>query len=146
MNNKVFYLVYGIPGSGKSTYVEKHLKNKIVNIQHFEADMYFYFNKNNEYNFDFKKLSNAHNWCKRNCVKAMEKEVPVCVSNTSLTAKERKFYFEKAKEFNYLIYVHYCDNEFQNIHSVPPEKIQQMKNKLTKVTEEEIKKFNINFV
>ena len=44
MSDKVFYLVYGIPGSGKSTYVEKQIKNKFKQLQHFEADMFFYLN------------------------------------------------------------------------------------------------------
>ena len=55
MNKKIFYLVYGVPGSGKSTYVEKELKIKYKDLQHFEADMFFY-NKNGVYQFNPKKL------------------------------------------------------------------------------------------
>ena len=55
MDNKSFYLVYGVPGSGKSTYVERELKPFIKDLQHFEADMFFY-DKNGVYNFDFESL------------------------------------------------------------------------------------------
>lgn len=146
MSDKVFYLVYGIPGSGKSTYVEEQIKNKFKQLQHFEADMFFYLNESHTYNFDFKRLGSAHSWCKKHFVDAINQELPVCISNTSLTVKERNFYLKKAKEYNYKIYVHYCDNEFKNIHNVPDEKIQQMKTRLVKITEEEIKNFDIKFV
>ena len=99
MSDKVFYLVYGIPGSGKSTYVEKQIKNKFKQLQHFEADMFFYLNESHTYNFDFKRLGSAHSWCKKHFVDAINQELPVCISNTSLTVKERNFYLKKAKEY-----------------------------------------------
>lgn len=144
MNNKIFYFVYGVPGSGKSTYVEKELKTKYKNLQHFEADMFFY-NKNGVYQFNPKKLGLAHKWCQTKFIEAMKNGFPVCVSNTSLTPKEREVYFMKACAHNYEIHVHYCAGGFQNVHGVPEEKVEKMKNKLIPITEQEINEFKINF-
>lgn len=144
MNKKIFYLVYGVPGSGKSTYVEKELKTKYKDLQHFEADMFFY-DKNGIYQFNPKKLSFAHKWCQTKFIESMMNGVPVCVSNTSLTPKEREVYFTQATAYNYEIHVHYCDGGFQNVHGVPEEKVEKMKNKLVPITEQEINEFKIHF-
>ena len=144
MNKKIFYLVYGVPGSGKSTYVEKELKTKYKDLQHFEADMFFY-NKNGVYQFNPKKLGLAHKWCQTKFIEAMKNGFPVCVSNTSLTPKEREVYFTKATAHDYEIHVHYCNGEFQNVHGVPEEKVEKMKNKLIPITEKEISEFKIHF-
>lgn len=144
MNKKIFYLVYGVPGSGKSTYVEKELKTKYKDLQHFEADMFFY-NKNGVYQFNPKKLGLAHKWCQTKFIEAMKNGFPVCVSNTSLTPKEREVYFTKATAHDYEIHVHYCTGEFQNVHGVPEEKVEKMKNKLIPITEKEISEFKIHF-
>lgn len=144
MNKKIFYLVYGVPGSGKSTYVEKELKTKYKDLQHFEADMFFY-NKNGVYQFNPKKLGLAHMWCQTKFIEAMKNGFPVCVSNTSLTPKEREVYFTKATAHDYEIHVHYCAGGFQNVHGVPEEKVEKMKNKLIPITEKEISEFKIHF-
>ena len=176
MNKKIFYLVYGVPGSGKSTYVEKELKTKYKNLQHFEADMFFYnkngvyqfnpkklglahmwchlqhfeadmffYNKNGVYQFNPKKLGLAHMWCQTKFIEAMKNGFPVCVSNTSLTPKEREVYFTQATAHDYEIHVHYCTGGFQNVHGVPEEKVEKMKNKLIPITEKEISEFKIHF-
>lgn len=36
MDNKSFYLVYGVPGSRKTMYVEHELKPFIKDLQHFD--------------------------------------------------------------------------------------------------------------
>lgn len=144
MNKKIFYLVYGVPGSGKSTYVEKELKTKYKDLQHFEADMFFY-NKNGVYQFNPKKLGLAHKWCQTKFIEAMKNGFPVCVSNTSLTPKEREVYFTQATAHDYEIHVHYCTGGFQNVHGVPEEKVEKMKNKLIPITEKEISEFKIHF-
>lgn len=144
MDKKIFYFVYGVPGSGKSTYVEKELKTKYKDLQHFEADMFFY-DKNGIYQFNPKKLGLAHMWCQTKFIEAMKNGFPVCVSNTSLTPKERRVYFMNACAHNYEIHVHYCNGGFQNVHGVPEEKVEKMKNKLVPITEQEINEFKIHF-
>lgn len=71
------YIVRGLPGSGKSTYVLKNLHN----VLHFEADK-FYINDQHEYNFDSNLISVAHEWCFSNVVKALRDGHNVAVSNT----------------------------------------------------------------
>ena len=61
--NKLF-LVRGLPGAGKSTFV-KHLGDCV----HLEADMYFL--KNGEYVFNKDELKDAHLWCQNSCYVAL---------------------------------------------------------------------------
>jgi len=48
-------LVRGIPGSGKST-----LANRISDVLHFEADMFFVDRETGEYKFDGARIGEAH--------------------------------------------------------------------------------------
>ena len=131
------YLIIGIPGAGKST-----LANKIIAehpntiIKHYEADMYFI--RNGEYNFDPKKLFYAHKWCKTKAEQAMIDNYDVIISNTSLTPSERKPYIELAKKYNYDIEVITCNGNYNNIHNVPIETIERMKNKFIPYSQEEL--------
>lgn len=142
MNKKIFYLVYGVPGSGKSTYVERCVKTTYPDLQHYEADMFFY-NKLGKYEFNPRKLGMAHSWCQNMTRLAMKKGLPVCVSNTSLTPEERRPYFELANKYGYKIHVHRCYGEYENVHGVPKEKVVQMRKKLRSVSNEEIEMYNI---
>lgn len=143
MISKVFYLVYGAPGSGKSTFVEETLKKLHDDLKHYEADMFFY-DKNGEYKFNCKKLGFAHKWCQNKAYEAMKSGFPVCVSNTSLTPREREFYLKEAAKFGYKIYLHRCFGEFQNIHGVPEDKVKSMREKCSWVTKKELEMCNCN--
>ena len=131
------YLIIGIPGAGKST-----LANKIIaehpntTIKHYEADMYFI--RNGEYNFNPKKLFYAHKWCQIKAEQAMIDNYDVIISNTSLTPSERKPYIELAKKYNYDIDVITCNGNYNNIHNVPIETIERMKNKFIPYSQEEL--------
>lgn len=124
----IMYMIYGIPGSGKTTHARKIIQiyqDKNIPILHYEADMFF--EKDGKYNFNPKLLNAAHSWCKKMVKEAMENKIDVIVSNTSLTPKERKVYFKLAKLFDYEIQVISLNNTYPNIHGVPKEKIEIMK-------------------
>ena len=137
MNSKIFYLIYGAPGSGKSTFVEKNIKPNCKNLMHYEADMFFY-DMHGNYNFNPMLLNDAHKWCQNNVLYAMKCGNPVCVSNTSLIPKERSFYLKNAIKYGYKIYVHKCIGKYKNIHGVPKEKVDIMRNKCLSITNDEI--------
>lgn len=118
------YLIRGLPGSGKST-LAKNLLNSFTAYR-FEADMYFVDDYGN-YNFDANKLRFAHEWCKEQTRKHLDKDDTVIVSNTFTTIKELKPYFEIAKEFGITPIVIHCQNQFQNVHNVPEETLIKMK-------------------
>ena len=126
---KNMILVRGIPGSGKST-LARNLLNLPDNVmaRHYEADMYFLDDQGN-YNFDATKLYHAHKWCQNKTREALEENRTVVVSNTFTTVKELKPYFELAREFGIVPIVYLAQNQFNNVHGVPAEKLQQMRDR-----------------
>lgn len=130
----------GIPGSGKSTAAQKfkseNFEFKDANI--WEADMFFIDPKTNEYKWNKDELHLAHGWCKMKVCIDMNKEKPIIVTNTFLTPKERKPYFDLAKLHGYEIKVITCNGEFQNIHNVPIKTIEKMKRKFIPFSLEEL--------
>ena len=125
---KILYIVRGIPGSGKSTFA------KTLGGQHYEADMYFIDPTTGEYKFDGTKIKNAHAWCldrvKTDMTVAREK---IVVSNTFTQEWEIEPYFELAKEFGYKVFSIVVENRHDgiNVHNVPEDKIEQMKNRFS---------------
>jgi predicted kinase len=125
MNEKVLYIVRGLPGSGKSTFA------KSLGGKHFEADMYF-IDENGVYNFDFAKIKMAHNWCMIQTQKVMVDEEPkIVVSNTFTQEWEMDTYFKLAKENNYKVFSVVVENRHggKNEHGVPEDKLQIMKDR-----------------
>jgi len=125
---KILYIVRGIPGSGKSTFA------KTLGGQHYEADMYFIDPTTGEYKFDGTKIKNAHAWCldrvKTDMTAARDK---IVVSNTFTQEWEMEPYFELAKQYGYKTFSIVVENRHDgiNVHNVPEDKIEQMKNRFS---------------
>ena len=123
-------LVRGIPGSGKTT-LANILKDTLDKegmpaAYHFEADQYFVDEQGN-YNFDASELGAAHGQCLRKTREGLERGGTVIVSNTFTTIRELKPYFNLAKEFGIMPVVYLAQNQFNNVHNVPAEKLEQMR-------------------
>ena len=136
----------GVPGSGKTTAARKYrdeytLKHVGEDIQICEADDYFINQKTGEYKWDRRKLGAAHQWCLIQARINMTNGRDVIVSNTFLTPKERAPYFKSAKLHGYDVEVITCNGNYQNIHGVPEETIQKMKNKFIPYSEKELEIF-----
>lgn len=125
-------LLRGLPGSGKTTLGEVILhstqgsKPDVVS-----ADNYFIDDKGN-YNFDSTKLKEAHNNCQQICAERMRLEFSkVVVANTFTEEWEMKPYFDMAERYKYRIHTIIVENRHggKNIHGVPDEKLQQMKDR-----------------
>lgn len=131
---KNLILVRGIPGSGKSTLAKKILTSEMmVQIHgtafgHYEADMYFVDEQGN-YNFDASELGAAHSWCLRKTRETLEQNGTAVVSNTFTTIRELRPYFNLAKEFGIVPVVYLAQNQFNNVHGVPADKLQQMRDR-----------------
>ena len=114
-------------GSGKSTFA----KQLTANV--FEADHYFYDNDGN-YNFIASEIKDAHKECQDNVRIAMESSIPkIAVSNTSTQEWEMEPYFELAKKYGYKVFTIIVENRHggTNVHNVPEDKIEQMKNRFS---------------
>jgi uridine kinase len=125
-------LLRGLPGAGKTTLGEVMLQSNQGNRPDvISADNYFMDDKGN-YNFDPTKLKEAHNNCQQICADRMRLEFSkVVVANTFTEEWEMKPYFEMAERYNYRIHTIIVENRHggENIHGVPKEKLQQMKDR-----------------
>lgn len=127
LNCPTIYLITGVSGSGKTTYALK-LKEERGIKYHYEADMWMV-NGIGSYYFDYRRLEYCHLQCFNATEKALLNFEDVIVSNTFLTKKEVNPYIQAAVKNDYNIVLVHLTTQFNSIHQVPAEKIQQMKNK-----------------
>ena len=132
---KTLYIIRGLPGSGKSTlgeqladtYMDYHPKYGGMKSYSFAADDWFY-GEDGEYKFNPEELTEAHDECNSRVRGAMMSDVGnICVCNTFSQAWEAAPYFKLASDFRYTAVVLECQSEFGNIHGVPQESINAMK-------------------
>jgi len=121
MKSNILLLVRGLPGSGKSTFAKK-----LTNFIHWEADMYF-IDENGNYNYQLKFIQNAHKWCLKRTMDSLMLEDNVVVTNTFTTKWEMDPYIQFAKKENIGINIITLRNQFKNIHNVPEEIYEKMK-------------------
>ena len=125
------YLIRGVPGSGKSTFAQQLLAAGVVDSV-FEADHYFY-NVDGQHIFDASKIGEAHSRCQKATINVLNRGHSVAVSNTSTTEREVEIYAKIAEECGAKFVSIIIENRHGgvNIHNVPEEKVQQMKNRFS---------------
>ncbi len=131
---KVLYIVRGLSGSGKSS-IARELVNNIWDSESnaFIKDFYsaddFFTDEKGDYNFDPSKIKEAHEECQKNVEFAMQRDCvrKIAVANTFSQAWEAEPYFKLAEKHDYHPFVLECQNDFGNIHGVPQESIDAMK-------------------
>lgn len=125
-------LLRGLPGSGKSSLGEVILHCPGSNTPDvLSADNFFIDDKGN-YNFDATKLKHAHNDCQLKCAERMKLEISrIVVANTFTEKWEMDTYYEMAERYKYRVHTVVVENrhESKNVHGVPDEKLEQMKNR-----------------
>lgn len=129
----VLFLVRGLPGSGKTSFATAIWNEYSV----CEADKFFY-DKEGNYNYDPSKIKDAHSWCKNQVEIRMgdHQNNPqfypeIAVSNTFTQEWEMEDYFKLAEKYGYKVVSLIIENRHQgqNIHGVPEDKIEIMKNR-----------------
>lgn len=126
-------LLRGLPGCGKTTLGEVIMflpgsndQNNVISADDFFLD------KNGVYNFDPKKLKEAHNDCLLRCVERMKNQLAkIVVANTFTQEWEMDKYFEVANRYNYRVHTVIVENRHKskNVHDVPEDKVEVMKNR-----------------
>ena len=112
-------LVRGPSGSGKTTFAEE------LGGTHIETDEYW-LRPDGEYDFNYKLLKQAHEWCREEVAIAMyDGEVDVIVSNTFTQFWEMKPYLELAKKFDYEVVVYRMTKQYGNTHGVPEDVVRK---------------------
>ncbi|XP_066032082.1 NEDD4-binding protein 2-like 1 isoform X2 [Chamaea fasciata] len=127
-------LLRGLPGAGKST-LARQLKRDHPSAVVLSTDDFFV--ENGVYIFEPDFLEDAHKWNQKRARKAMKNgKSPVIIDNTNIHAWEMKPYVMMAHENRYEVTFQEPDTPWKfnvqeltrrNIHHVPREKIQRMK-------------------
>ena len=119
---KMLYIIRGIPGSGKSTMAKKLAPNAA-----FEADAYMMDQQGN-YAFDPSRLGEVHQKCYEAVRDALMQDIAnVAVANTFVKRWEYQKYVDLANELGVKYEIIVCNGGYKNIHGVPEEAIQRMK-------------------
>ena len=125
-------LLRGLPGSGKSTLAKIILQLRSTDDPEVLSADDFFEDKKGDYNFDSTKLREAHNYCQFRCSERMrQQKVKIVVANTFTQEWEMDEYFKMAERYNYRVHTVIVENRHgnENIHGVPEDKLQQMKNR-----------------
>jgi predicted kinase len=122
-------IIRGLPGSGKSTLAE-HLTYSLNSTNGefacvFEADQFFQTLAG--YKFDGTKLREAHLDCQSRTRAWLKKGNIAIVSNTFTQRWEYEPYLDMATQYNVPVQVIEVHGDFENIHGVPPDKIESMR-------------------
>lgn len=128
-NKPTLYLIRGVSGAGKSTFAQRLWDAGVV-ARVFEADDWFYA-QDGLYKFDASELKTAHANCQDNTYFCLNARMSVAVANTSTTEKEVAVYQQIAKDCNanFVSLIVENRNDTKNVHNVPEDKLQQMKDR-----------------
>lgn len=129
---KMVMILRAVSGSGKSTFAEsiKYLAGDECEIA--TADDYF-IDKEGNYNFDVRKLGEAHRVCREKFEEALKqnKKRVIC-ANTNTDDKTVNLYIDLAKKYGYpyVVLVVEKRHDFDNCHNVPQEALKKQEMQL----------------
>lgn len=140
-NFKAMYIMRGLPGSGKSTmaqYAHSWYINHLFTSTVITTDDFWY-NEKNEYIFDPTRLKEAHEWNLNRAIEAIEAKLNVIIiDNVHSQFWEAEKYVIHAFQNGYAVELKWPTNPWsenvdelfeRNLHNVPREVIQAMKDR-----------------
>lgn len=135
---KTLVLIRGHPGSGKTTYARKI--NNLFKYTSVEVCADYYFEQGGEYKFDASKLPKAHEWCRQKTREYLQNNMYeiVIVHNTFTKLWEMEKYLQMASDLGVSVEVVKMSGDFENVHGVPDEKVQQMKDRYEPYSNERV--------
>ena len=120
---KILYILRGLPGSGKSTLAKHLVPEECV----CENDAFFV-DTNGVYHFNRDAHSFAVRACFNKAYALMKQDEPrIAVANVFTKKKHYRNYEKIAAKYGYRVQVFVCNGGFQNVHEVPEETIASMK-------------------
>jgi predicted kinase len=125
-------LVRGVPGAGKNTWASEVL----VWYSVLSADMFFEKpapGGGTIYDFDRRKLPQAHAWCQAETRRLLQEGKDVAVCNTFTQTWEMASYREIAEQTGATLNIVEMHTQFGNIHGVPPAAVAAMKRRWEEV-------------
>jgi len=124
-------IIRGVPGSGKTTFAKKLVSTGVID-NFFEADQFF--ELGGSYKFDEKKIMEAHKWCQDKVYESLKAGRDVGVSNTFSRVWEMDPYLKMTSD----IKVYKMTGNYGNVHDVPEEDIERMRERWVDFDGEEI--------
>jgi predicted kinase len=122
------YIIRGVPGSGKTTLADR-MKSCGMIWDYAEADS-FMVDECGNYRFDPKRLSHCHKKCHIEVRDMMRAGYDgIAVSNTFTRKWEMENYIGLARQFGYDVTMIVCQGDYGNVHGVPADKVQQMRDR-----------------
>lgn len=134
---KTMFILQGAPGSGKSKIAEAIMRQAAAE-DFFPAvicstDQFFMVN--GKYVFDRTKLAECHKLNQDKAKQYLVNGYSVVIDNTNIKKIHVEPYVRIAKEAKAQIQIIRCYGKFQNVHGVPEEIVQRMRNEMEDLSE-----------
>ncbi len=133
----ILVVMQGASGSGKST-MARNIKAMLEavgqEVQICSTDDQFGIGE--AYHFDPSKIAENHVKNQKKARYHLEWGTSVIVDNTNTQAWEAKPYVQMAQELGVPVFFVPCHGKFNNVHGVPPDKVEAMRNRCEPLTVE----------
>ena len=127
--NKTLTILCGIPGAGKSS-IANGIKSSLGNCVIASADQYWYALGGGEYKFHAPYLADAHLYCEKKVMLAVEEERHVVIDNTNLRLEDIEKWVNYAPaSYDVRLALIKCPVEkaiMYGLHKVPADKYPRM--------------------